>query len=165
MANDKVIGWDATEVEDSDVYTLLPPGRYPFALAKFSRVRAKDGLPMADLKLTVDGGELGVTTVSEKIKLLESLQWKIAQFFKSLGFPAVDGKVQISWDALEEQGLFGVCDVEVNEYEKDGEKRRNNRVSAFLPAGTPATGAFEPKTDEGLQGYVDAAVQAAGKAF
>lgn len=139
---DEIQSWDMTEVEDGGDRTLLPDGRYPFTVSKLIRTRAKDGAPMAEIHLCVDGGELGRTTVIENIKLVKSTDWKKSQLFKAIGAPVIDGKVQISWDALEsgasDGSAYGVADFEVNEYTKDGKTLKNNKVSSFIPRGTGA---------------------------
>lgn len=144
---DEVQGWDDVLELDVDeaVYTLLPNGRYPFTVSKFERERAKDGAPMAKVYLSVDGGELGKTTVIENIKLVKSTDWKKSQLFASIGSPVNEqGKTIVDWNALEAgvacRTAFGVADIEVNRYKKDGEDRENNKVKQFLPYGTEATG-------------------------
>lgn len=141
--SDEIQDWGPIEVDENE-FVLLPEGRYPFAVTKLERTRSKDGVPMAKVSLRVDGGASGSTTVIENIKLIKSTDWKKAQLFSSIGTPSVNGKVAVDWDALD-MGIAagtanGVADFEVNEYAKDGKSYRNNKVSAFLPHGTPAAG-------------------------
>lgn len=143
------IGWDE-EVErgESVDYVLLPPGDYDFIVETFERGRF-DGSTNADgsvktpacnkaiLKLRINT-ESGTTLVTEGLLLFDKMQWKLAEFFLSIGEKEVDGKVRMNWTAV--PGATGRATIEVTTDRNDSSKKYNH-VKKYLPMGSKK---FEP---------------------
>ena len=85
--------------------------------------------------------------------MVRKFSWKLTQFFTSIGqAPVVGQPFAPNWNTV--IGSKGRAKVEVNSYMKDGQERKNNRVTEFLkPAAnvgtvqqqqTNTTGGFQP---------------------
>lgn len=152
----KALDWD-DEIEYTESnYITLPEGEYPFTVTGFERQNFDGGakIPpckMALVHLAIDGGSLGTAYADERLYLHTTMQWKLSEFFHSIGMLQKDGTVRMNWNAV--PGASGWVKVTVNKYtNKDGQERTNNRVEHFLapnddtpaqfkPAAQPATGA------------------------
>lgn len=131
------LGWDE-EVEDSGgSFPLVSAGDYDFTVRSFERGRYEGGSKIpacnqAQLKLDVTNGTES-TTVSTNLLLFSTLQWKLAQFFKSIGSPEVDGRVKMNWNMV--FGATGRCKVGIRKYkDKNGVERESNEILEFYPA-------------------------------
>lgn len=132
------LDWDTNEIEDSEEFVLLDAGVYPFMVVSMKRERFEGSekigpCPKAVLGLTLDTPNNGLITIYENLLLNTKMQFKIAQFFKSIG-NKVDpetNKVAIDWNNLE--GRCGKLELEVREYTKrDGSLGQSNNVKKFL---------------------------------
>lgn len=128
---DKIFNWDDTISYDGDDYILLKEGDYNFEVTGLEHGRAStDDAPMAILKLKVTGDNGESTTVTDRIALRGKLEWKISQFFRSLGMKKHGEKFKMNWDAV--VGRKGRCRVGINEYKgKDGTDRKNNKIQRY----------------------------------
>lgn len=131
------LGWDE-EVEDTGgSYPLVPAGDYDFTVRSFERGRYEGGSKIpacnqAQLKIDVTSGTES-TTVFTNLLLFSTLQWKLAQFFKSIGSPEVDGRVKMNWNMV--FGATGRCKVGIRKYkDKNGAERESNEILEFYPA-------------------------------
>ncbi len=129
--------WDVKSAEDSGNFVLLKPGNYPFTVQGLERGIYEGGAnigrcPKAKVTLEVDGGAQGVTDVTTTILLDTKVEWKIGQFFKSMGYPKTeDGKRVIDWAGC--VGKTGWCRVENREFlGNDGKPKSTNEVKEFL---------------------------------
>ena len=77
-----------------------------------------------------DGGDKGTTTVTERLYLLKSMQWKLTEFFRCLGQQVVTGQpFQPNWNIV---GKTGIAELSVHQYtNRNGEERTNNQVKRF----------------------------------
>lgn len=121
------------EVEKSE-YTLLPEGDYDFTVESFERGRyeGSDKVPPCNralLKIKVDAPE-GTTVMSESLLLYDRMQWKLAEFFLSIGAEDVNGRVKMNWQMVPR--ATGRATVEVRADAKDPAKKFNH-VRKFLP--------------------------------
>lgn len=136
-----ILGWD-DEVEEGSAFTLLPKGDYPFIITKFergvyekpagreSKVPANCPKAIVTVELTGPNGE--TTTLTENFFLYKKMQWKINQFFTSIGAQkGADGKVKMNWGTV--LGSRGTAKVVVNDYKdrNTGEDKQNNRIDTF----------------------------------
>lgn len=127
--NEEFLSWDDTIEEDGE-FTLLEPGDYDFEVVKFERAYTKsNNAPMAVLSLKVSNG-LVSSTVTERIVLMKSLEWKLSQFFRSIGQKKHGEKLKMDWSKV--VGSSGRCEIEIDSYTgADGKTRENNRVKRF----------------------------------
>ena len=131
------LGWDE-EVEDSGgSYPMVAAGDYQFTVRAFERGRYEGGnkIPacnQAILTIDVTNGQES-TTIPTKLLLFSTLQWKLAQFFKAIGAPEVDGRVKMNWNLV--PGATGRCKVGVRKYKnKNEETKEANEITEFYAA-------------------------------
>lgn len=134
--NDRALDWDDEIQYTESSFLTLPEGEYPFTVTSFDRQNYDGGssIPpckMAVLHLAVNGGDQGTTNVNERLYLHTTMQWKLSEFFHAIGQLQKDGTLRMNWNAV--PGATGWVKLVVNEYEKNGQKRTNNRVEHFLP--------------------------------
>ena len=129
----KEIGWDE-EVEKGNEYVLIPEGEYDFTVESFERSRfeGSDKVPPCNralLKIRVDAPE-GTTVMNESLLLYDKMQWKLAEFFLSIGAEETDGRVKMNWQMVPQS--TGRAKIEVTTDKKDPNKKYNH-VKKFLP--------------------------------
>lgn len=114
---DDVIGEEA----DSGGFVLLEPGIYPFSITEAvgrERTNGTDKIPpcwKAVVKLKVDGGNQGKTTIFHNILLAKKQAWKIKQLFVGVGLIGKDDKNFVApWDKL--PGTVGAVEIGTHEY-------------------------------------------------
>lgn len=137
----QILGWD-DEVEEGSPFVLLPEGNYPFVITNLekgiyekpagreSKVPANCPKATVTLEFISPTGE--TTTMTENFFLYKKMQWKINQFFTSIGAPKnPEGKVRMNWGSV--LGAKGTASLIVNEYtDKNNNKAQNNRIKDFL---------------------------------
>lgn len=144
------LDWD-DEVADEGGFTLLPDGDYDFEVTEMKRGNYPGSPKIApckkvDLTLKISGAE-GTTNVLHGLILWSTLQWKIAQFFKCIGSPEVEGRVRMNWQMV--PGSKGRAKITHRSYTDKNEKEHTvNDVDTFYapdssvapttPATTPA---------------------------
>lgn len=144
----QILGWD-DEVEEGSPFVLLPEGNYPFTITNLekgiyekpagreSKVPANCPKATVTLEFISPTGE--TTTLTENFFLYKKMQWKINQFFTSIGAPKnPEGKVRMNWGSV--LGAKGTASLIVNEYtDKNNNKAQNNRIKDFLEPTQQAT--------------------------
>lgn len=130
---EREMDWD-DEVAISEGYTLIPEGEYDFVVESFERSRYEGGKKIppckrALLKLRVTAPE-GTTVINESLLLHKDMDWKLAEFFLSIGAEEKDGKVRMNWQMVPQS--TGRALVEVTLDKNDSEKKYNH-VKKFLP--------------------------------
>lgn len=128
--------WDSESAEDNG-FELLPEGVYEFNVVGLDRARYEGGAkigpcPKAVIKMVVMT-DTGLALIEESLLLHSKVQFKIAQFFASLGYEKdpETGRVPIRWNEIE--GKSGHLRLAVHEYTKrDGSVGKSNRVEKFL---------------------------------
>ena len=128
----KELDWN-DEVEKSE-YTLLPEGDYDFTIESFERARyeGSDKVPPCNralLKVLIDAPE-GTSVINESLLLYDRMQWKLAEFFLSIGAEEVDGRVKMNWQMVPQ--ATGRATIEVQADRNDPSKKYNH-VKKFLP--------------------------------
>ena len=147
MNNPHEIGWDDEIVNDGGQYVLLEDGDYNFTVTAFERGRFPGSAKIpacnkAVLTLSVDTPE-GAASVRYDLILWSSLEWKIAEFFRSIGQKKSGEAFVPRWNAV--VGAKGRARFKKRSYEKDGAKRETNDVDKFydydpnfFPGGSPS---------------------------
>ena len=142
--------WNSTIENDGEDYTLLDEGDYCFEVTKFERGRSQGGklppCPMAMLTLRVTDPATGAaTTIIDNLVLHSNLEWKLAQFFRSIGQKKHGEPLRPNWNTVE--GSRGRCHVYIDEFKgRDGDTKKNNKIGKYLdpdpnaeaPASAPA---------------------------
>lgn len=127
--NNEEFDWEDYVEEDSK-FVLLEPGEYNFTVKKFERGTSRQGNKKATMTLEVGDGNQ-TTIVKDDISLLKTAEWKISEFFRSVGLKKHGEKVQMRWN--ETVGLSGRCSVSIREYEKrDGSTGKINDIDTYL---------------------------------
>lgn len=132
----KELSWD-DEVEKGEEYTLLPEGDYDFTIESFERGRfeGSEKVPpcnKAILRIRVDAPQ-GSTTITESLLLWDKMQWKLAEFWLSIGVQEVDGRIKPNWQAVPQ--ATGRATLEIRADRNDPEKKYNH-VKKWLPKPT-----------------------------
>lgn len=131
------LDWDSEITSDEGEFTLLNEGDYPFEVVGFERSRSSGNgkLPacnMASIKLSVSDPKSGdTTTILENLVLHSSLEWKISQFFRSIGLKKHGEPLRPQWNNI--IGKKGRCHVIIDTFiGRDKEEKKTNRISKFL---------------------------------
>lgn len=133
--------WDE-EISKESEFELVPAGDYDFEVVKFERSRSKgsDRLPsspMAVLTLRVSNGKESVN-VTDYLILHSKTEWKLSQFFRSIGQKKAGEAYRMNWSAV--PGARGRCKVKVEKYTTDrGEERESNKIDKYYDYIPPAT--------------------------
>lgn len=139
---ERELGWDE-EIKNDDEFTLLPEGDYDFEVLSYERSRSKGNgnIPpcnMAIVSLKVTDGTKS-TTVKDYILLHTSTEWKLSQFFRSIGQKKQGQTVRMNWSAV--SGSKGRCSVIVDKYTNDkGETKETNKIAKYYDYIAPAQG-------------------------
>lgn len=135
--NDGAFGWD-DEIEKEDAFVLLPEGDYWFKIMKVDKGRYDGGAkisacPKAIVEFEVTSHDGSTVTLTENFLLHQKMEWKLSQFFASVGMKQKGEKLRMNWSpAL--IGKTGICKVVVNTYQKDGTEHKNNRIDKLYPS-------------------------------
>lgn len=130
----KALDWNDPVKKEQD-YILLPEGDYDFVIESFERgffdgSDKAPACPKAELKLKVETPE-GICIMNESLLLYDRMQWKLAEFFLSIGFePDADNIVHPNWNLVPR--ATGRATVEIKPGLKDPTKKYNH-VKKFLP--------------------------------
>ena len=133
-------GWD-DEISRDDEFTILPEGDYDFEVTSFERSRSKgsDNIPasnMAVLDIKVTDGK-NTVYVKDYLVLHSKMEWKLSQFFRSIGVKKQGETVRMNWSAV--PGAKGRCKVIVDKYTNDkGQTRENNKIAKYYDYTAPA---------------------------
>lgn len=139
------LNWDSP-IEKESSFTILPPGEYDFRVDKMERTayqpsansKIRDVSPQAELEITIFGVDGESTTTTERLILHSKTEWKMSEFFISIGQKKQGEPLVPNWAQV--PGAAGRCEVEINKFtNKEGQERENNRISSFLPSHAPVT--------------------------
>lgn len=143
--------WD-DEIEVDDGFTLIDEGDYDFTVEKFERARF-DGsskvpaCPKAILTLKIldDSGKC-IITILDNMLLYKKNEWRLSQFFRSIGQKKEGQKVKMNWQQV--VGSRGRCHVYQDTFKsnKDGKEITNNKISQYYDP--PKKSAYEARIDD-----------------
>ena len=130
----KALDWGDGYAEKGADYILLPEGEYDFVIESFERgwFEGSDkapACPRAELKVRVETPE-GICIMNESLLLYDRMQWKLAEFFLSIGAEEADGRVRLNWNLVPRAA--GRAQIEIRPDRKDPAKKYNH-VKKFLP--------------------------------
>lgn len=137
-ANDKAFDWNDTIEHDGQEFNILPAGEYPFRVTKFERARYKgsEKIPACnEAKITLDVGNAEISTsITTRLFLVQSQEWKLASFFRSIGARKHGERMVMDWSKV--VGATGTCKVSVRKFKGTGEKAdkeyETNDIEKFL---------------------------------
>ena len=134
-----------SEIEDEGNgggWVLLPAGEYRFEVAQMIKTTAKPGgkcagCNMAALDLDIyamddDTLENKLATIKhENLVLHSSCEWKLCQFFRSIGEKKHGERFKPNWNEV--SGAWGFCKVKQDPFTKtDGTTGHSNKIEEFL---------------------------------
>ncbi len=130
----KEYGWEDEISDEGSEFVLLPEGDYDFTVSKIERGRhpGSEKLPpcnKAIVTLTVFG-ESDSIDITENLMLCNKMEWKLSQFFLSLGMKKHGEPLRMNWTGA--VGKKGKCHVYVDNYKnKNGEDRQSNKIKKY----------------------------------
>ena len=148
---DQELGWEDEIENEGSPRRVLEPGEYPFTVLGFERARYAGSEKVAPcnqaiLHLRVDAPD-GESEMNVNLFLLKRFEWKLCQFFTSIGLRQHGEKLRMNWAAV--TGKTGRCRITKRTYkDKTGADRETNDLDEFLdPLGAPSmqqAGGFTP---------------------
>lgn len=127
------IAYEGTIEEESGGFTLLPEGDYEFTVNKVTRGRyeGSDKMPACNsvsVELTVWGAN-DKAVITERFFLVRKFEWKLSQFFLSIGVKKHGEPLNMRWNI---EGMKGKCKVYIDKYQKSGGgEGQSNKVKKF----------------------------------
>lgn len=156
MANkDEALGWDS-QIEDvpKEEFQQLENGDYEFVVSSLEQdkwkpdVKFVGGFPYARLKLAIMVNGEQVSTVTTNLTLSVKNQWRIREFFASIGMPVESGKAFApKWNKVE--GKKGMVTLEKDNFKgRNGDEIKSNKVKKFLEPKTKVDATDIPDDDD-----------------
>lgn len=139
---ERQLGWDEPIENDGQEFTLFPAGTEgAFIVTEFKKAltgpNASVGpnVPQAQLKIKFTGDAGGTTTLTDKITLHTTSEWKLCQFFRAIGQRVSGQKIKPDWSKV--NGAVGRCRLKVREYvavkgDKRGQTMQTNDIDKYL---------------------------------
>lgn len=129
--------WDS-EISQESSFELYPAGFYKFQVVALDRDQFQGSekmspCPVANLTLKVENEEgLGGEIDNVSLFLHTKMEWKLSEFFTSIGQKKEGEPFKPNWNAI--IGSAGYCELEVNSYvsKTNGKTYQNNRVKRWL---------------------------------
>ena len=137
---ERELGWDE-EINKESEFTLLPEGDYDFSIVSFERGRHQGSAKLppcnkAIVKIKIDGGELGSTTIQHNLFLHTKCEGMLSEFFIAIGLKKHGEKLAMNWNAV--PGKTGRCKVYIDKYTRnDGTQGQSNKIRRFLEPTQP----------------------------
>lgn len=130
------IGWGDQIVAEGGEFLLLDEGDYDFTVTAFERGRFPGSAKIpacnkAVLTLTVQT-QKGEANAKYDLILWSSLEWKISEFFRSIGQKKSGEAFVPRWNEV--VGSKGRAHFKPRKYLKNGEERQVNDISKFYDA-------------------------------
>ena len=137
------LAWDDEIENESGGWVLLPEGEYDFVVEGFERGRHNGSSKIppcnkAILTLGINSPQ-GHASVTCNLFLYDRYEWKLCQFFTSIGQRRHGEAMRMNWGAV--PGSTGVCHVGVRKWTgNDGRERESNEITEFYdPAKAPGS--------------------------
>lgn len=145
--NNGVFRWEDTIVDDGGEFVVLTPGDYDYTIIGFERgyFDGSDKMPacpQAFIKIRINSPQ-GEVTMEEKLFLAQKSEWKLSEFFASIGRKKKGEPLRMNWNNI--IGLTGRCTIGNRVYNGN----TYNDVKRWLPApgyDQPSPRSFTPPT-------------------
>jgi hypothetical protein len=130
-----LMDWNDSIENDGQEFVLLPDGEYNFTVTNFERGRFPGGQKIpacnkATITIQVDSKD-GIAVVKFDLLLYRSLEWRISQFFRSIGQKKHGEKLTMDWNKV--IGSRGRAKFKQRSYTAlNGEERVTNDVDRFI---------------------------------
>lgn len=130
------LDWDSQIENDGNDFEPLPGGVYEFEVRSMERGRFPgsdkvSACHKAELDLVVKDEKGNERHVFDDLLLNSKFEWKLSQFFISIGQKKKGETLKPNWTAV--PGAAGKMEIYINEYKtKDGAQKRNNKVSQYI---------------------------------
>ena len=142
-----MMGWNDYIENEGEGFVTLPEGDYDYTVTLFEKGEYPGSAKIepckkAILELTVVVPGVGKSVIKEQLLLSRKTEWKLCEFFRSIGQKQHGTGIQMDWSKV--LGAKGCAHVIVNEWVgNDGEPRTNNRIGKYLDPETELGGAQE----------------------
>ncbi len=126
--------WNDT-IENDGEFTLLPAGDYDFEVMEFERGRhnGSDKVPpcsKAIVHIKVSAPDGSSTTIKNQMLLYSTLEWKLCEFFTSIGKRRRGEKLRMDFAGA--VGCKGRCKVGIRKWTNDkGDEIESNEIKTF----------------------------------
>ena len=142
-----MLAYSYISAEEDKVRNLLPDGLYPFTVKEIQQKPNKNGGQQLIVTLSV-GDSTGLEhTITDWIQLeIEQMAWKFRHFASSCGLIDLYDAKQLKAENFNRKN--GVVKIGVNEYEKDGEMKKGNKVLDYLISGNASPSKLKPLPDK-----------------
>lgn len=136
--------WNSYIEMESEPFVILPEGDYDYKITKFERETfagsAKvPACPKAVLELTVVVPGVGKSIIRDQLLLHENVEWKLCEFFRSIGQKTHGKGITMNWDTV--LGAKGRAHVFVDTFTgSDGTEKQKNKISRYLDPETELGG-------------------------
>lgn len=132
------LGWD-DEIQNENSFLLLPEGDYQFKITNFTKAHHEGSAkippcPKAIVDFEISNTDGNLLTISENFLLHSKLEWKLSQFFASIGMKKKGEPLRMCWSpAL--IGKTGMCKIIIRKYPgADGQDHQKNQIEKLYPA-------------------------------
>ena len=130
--NSEFFDWNGYIEDDSEFpeIVILNEGDYNFKVTNLTKTYSQNGTPMVNLTLKVFD-ETQSTTVFTKLFLTRKSEWRLSQFFRSIGQKKHGEGLNMDWNKV--PGATGRCKIKKEKYTKAGEEkeREKNEVDRY----------------------------------
>ena len=139
-ADSRVLDWDSSIEDDGNGFVLLPEGDYDFTVSGFDRGQYNGSAnipacPKAMLTLTISAPE-GIVQIKQDLYLCGKMEWKISQFFRSIGQKKHGERLKPKWDQV--LGSAGRLHLAQRDYiGNDGNTKKVNNITYFIDYSLP----------------------------
>lgn len=157
------LDWDSEIENEGSEFIVAEPGDYDFVVTAFERGRFQGSAKMSPcnqakltIRLEIPGGN-GTCEIKYNLFLHSKSEWKLCEFFTSIGQRQSGQRVAMNWNAV--IGSRGRCKVSKRSFEsnKDGKTLWTNDIDKFYPPQAPANGSLPFHTDNLPQSSTPAA--------
>jgi len=130
---ERALDWEDEIEQDSAEFTVFPEGDYDFEVTGFERARYQGGEKIppcnkAIIKIKIKDGEKS-TTINHNLLLYSTLEWRISEFFISIGMKKKGEKVAPKWGNV--IGSTGRAKIGIRKWENK-EKRTSGEANEVL---------------------------------
>lgn len=133
------LGWDAEIENEGKDFVVAEPGDYNFTVTGFERGRFEGSAKMppcnqAKLIIRIDvPGSNGECIIKHNLFLHSKTEWKLCEFFTSIGQRKKGERVQMNWNRV--VGSIGRCKVTKRSFRnKENKELWTNDIDKFYPA-------------------------------
>lgn len=128
---ERELGWEDEIVNDGQEYIDIPDGEYDFLVESIDRGRFQGSAKMpacnqVKITLVVEVPGIGPASISTSLMLHSRMEWKLSEFFASIGLKQKEQPLKMRWNI---QGAKGRCKIS----HRTHEGKTYNEVKRFIP--------------------------------